>query len=45
MKGMKQHRILIVDDHPIVRHGLCELFAEEPDLVVCGEASDLPRMN
>ncbi len=35
-------RILIVDDHPIVRHGLAELIAEEPDLEVCGEASDAP---
>ena len=33
-----RHRILIVDDHPIVRHGLKQMIDAEPDLVVCGEA-------
>ena len=31
-------KILIVDDHPIVRHGLAKLINDEPDLEVCGEA-------
>lgn len=31
-------RILVVDDHPVVRKGLAELFREEPDFEVCGEA-------
>ena len=38
-----RHRILIVDDHPIVRRGLKELVADEPDLEVCGEAADEPE--
>jgi DNA-binding NarL/FixJ family response regulator len=29
-------RILLVDDHPILRHGLAQLIGAEPDLVVCG---------
>jgi DNA-binding NarL/FixJ family response regulator len=33
-------RILIVDDHPIVRQGLTELINHESDLFVCGEAED-----
>jgi DNA-binding NarL/FixJ family response regulator len=33
-------RILIVDDHPLVRSGLRLLIDCEPDLVVCGEAAD-----
>jgi DNA-binding NarL/FixJ family response regulator len=33
-------RILLVDDHPIVREQLTELIQREPDLVVCGEAED-----
>ena len=33
-------RILVVDDHPIVRERLAELIDQEPDLEVCGEAED-----
>jgi DNA-binding NarL/FixJ family response regulator len=33
-----KRRVLIVDDHPIVRHGLKQMIDAEPDLVVCGEA-------
>jgi DNA-binding NarL/FixJ family response regulator len=33
-------RILVVDDHPIVRQGLALLIDREPDLVVCGEAEE-----
>ncbi|HMO51389.1 MAG TPA: response regulator transcription factor [Kiritimatiellia bacterium] len=32
------HRILVVDDHSIVRHGLTLLLRKESDLTVCGEA-------
>lgn len=31
-------RILIVDDHPIMRQGLAQLIEHEPDLEACGEA-------
>jgi len=33
-----RHRVLIVDDHPIVRQGLRRLIDQEEDLAVCGEA-------
>ena len=33
-------KLLIVDDHPLVRERVAELINQEPDLVVCGEASD-----
>ncbi|MCP2031469.1 DNA-binding NarL/FixJ family response regulator [Okibacterium sp. HSC-33S16] len=32
-------RLLIADDHPVVRAGLRALFATEPDLLVVGEAA------
>jgi DNA-binding NarL/FixJ family response regulator len=35
-------RILIVDDHPVVREGLAMQIATQPDLEVCGEAEDVP---
>lgn len=34
-------RILIVDDHPLVRTGFAQLIGDTPDLEVCGEASDM----
>lgn len=33
-------RVLIVDDHPLVRTGFVQLISDEPDLEVCGEAAD-----
>lgn len=36
----RRYRVLIVDDHPIVRRGLAELIHEDPLLEVCGEAGD-----
>lgn len=34
-----QRRILIVDDHPLVRRGLAALIDSEPDLMVCAVAA------
>jgi DNA-binding NarL/FixJ family response regulator len=34
----KKFRVLLVDDHPIVRQGLALLIDREADLFVCGEA-------
>lgn len=31
-------RILLVDDHSVLRHGMTAMINEEPDLTVCGEA-------
>jgi DNA-binding NarL/FixJ family response regulator len=31
-------RVLVVDDHPIVRLGICQMVRTDPDLSVCGEA-------
>jgi DNA-binding NarL/FixJ family response regulator len=36
----RKTRILVVDDHPIVRQGLTLLIDREPDLMVCGEAEE-----
>lgn len=36
----KKIQIVIVDDHPIVRHGIAQLINMQKDLTVCGEAKD-----
>lgn len=33
-------KIIIADDHAIVREGLKQIVAEEKDMIVCGEAED-----
>ena len=40
MATTKAARVLIVDDHPIVRQGLTQLIEQVDDLEVCGEAHD-----
>ena len=34
------HRIVIVEDHTLMREGLSRLVASQPDLTVCAEAAD-----
>jgi DNA-binding NarL/FixJ family response regulator len=38
--AQKKWRILVVDDHPMMRQGLAQLIGAEPDLAVCGEAEN-----
>lgn len=38
--GHAPHRILLVDDHPLLRDGLRLLIDDVPDMEVCGEASN-----
>jgi DNA-binding NarL/FixJ family response regulator len=33
-------KVLIADDHPVVRQGLQEIISKTPDMVVGGEARD-----
>jgi DNA-binding NarL/FixJ family response regulator len=33
-------RILVADDHPLLRNGLKQILTQEPDLTVAGEAED-----
>ena len=39
-KTQTKTQVLIVDDHPMVRDWLAQMIRREPDLTVCGEASD-----
>lgn len=40
-EAKKRSKILIVDDHPAVREALTLRIGRQPDLDVCGEASDM----
>jgi DNA-binding NarL/FixJ family response regulator len=42
-KQPAKSRVLLVDDHAIVRQGLAELINDQPDLVTCGEADNPPH--
>jgi DNA-binding NarL/FixJ family response regulator len=37
--AQKRAKVLIVDDHPVVRYGLLQMLSNEPDFEVCGEAA------
>ncbi len=37
----RSYKVAVVDDHPIVRQGLCQAVARETDLQVCAEASGI----
>jgi DNA-binding NarL/FixJ family response regulator len=36
-------KILVVDDHPMVREGIARLVDDEQDLMICGQADDAPE--
>ena len=38
--NVKKARVLIVDDHPIIRQGLSQLLNQQPDFTICGETED-----
>jgi DNA-binding NarL/FixJ family response regulator len=42
-KETKKLRVLVVDDHPVLRQGLKLLINQEPDLMVCAEAENLQQ--
>ena len=40
-KSNARRRIVVVDDHPLVREGLIQLVKRQKDLTICGEADDV----
>jgi DNA-binding NarL/FixJ family response regulator len=34
-------RVVVLEEHPLLRHGIADFFNSQPDLFVCGEADDI----
>lgn len=43
MQTSNKARVLLVEDHPVVRQGLTMLIDDEPDLTVCGGADSVAQ--
>ena len=39
----EKSKILVVDDHPMIRKGIVSLIDDQQDLVICGQAEDAPE--
>jgi|SRR5580658_7102305 DNA-binding NarL/FixJ family response regulator len=39
----KGRRVMLVDDHPVMREGLAQLINHEPDLCICAQYEDAAR--
>ena len=39
-RQVEKWRVLLIDDHPIVRAGLARIIDDQADMLVCGEAGD-----
>jgi DNA-binding NarL/FixJ family response regulator len=42
MRSAPRRRILVVDDHPLMRQSIVESMKRTPDLTVCAEAANVP---
>ena len=37
-KHPAQTRVLVLEEHPLLRHGIADYLNSQPDIIVCGEA-------
>jgi DNA-binding NarL/FixJ family response regulator len=46
MAGSDKHpaktRILVLEEHPLLRHGISAYLNSQPDMIVCGEVDSIP---
>jgi len=40
---MAKTRILVVDEHPLLRYGIIAFIEGQPDMIACGEADSVPE--
>jgi DNA-binding NarL/FixJ family response regulator len=41
VKNLVKTRILILEEHPMLRRGISDYFNSQPDMIVCGEADNI----
>src|SRR5204862_7509228 len=34
-------RIVVLEEHPLLRHGICDFLNSQPDMLVCGESDNI----
>jgi DNA-binding NarL/FixJ family response regulator len=40
-KNTEQTRVVVLEEHPLLRHGIVDFLNSQPDLLVCGEADNI----
>jgi len=40
-KNPSKTRILILEEHPLLRHGICDYLNSQPDMICCGQADNI----
>jgi DNA-binding NarL/FixJ family response regulator len=42
-KNPVKTRIIVLEEHPLLRHGIADFLNSQPDMMVCGESDNIPR--
>src|SRR5438477_12880479 len=40
-ENTERTRILVLEEHPLLRHGITDYLDSQPDMIVCGEADNM----
>src|SRR5216110_3559577 len=40
-ENTEKTRILVLEEHPLLRHGITDYLDSQPDMIVCGEADNI----
>src|SRR5438132_7354197 len=40
-ENTERTRILVLEEHPLLRHGITDYLDSQPDMIVCGEADNI----
>src|SRR4029453_15971374 len=40
-KHSQRTRVLVLEEHPLLRHGVAEYLNSQPDIIVCGETDNI----